>query len=89
MELEQLKGDNLNKNYDRQISLIKIKESENRKTELYKAAITALGFPSGNTDNNNNNTPDVIDQALYLLKEREVKIKEFMAQNAANEKESV
>ena len=89
MELEKLKGDNLNKNYDRQISLIKIKESENRKTELYKAAITALGFPSGNTDNNNNNTPDVIDQALYLLKEREVKIKEFMAQNAANEKESV
>lgn len=82
--------------HDREKELVILKEKERRKTEIAKAAVVGSGF-ADDKDANNNNIPDIIENAKMFLenkkleldnynkaKDREIKLKEINSKNKNN-----
>ncbi len=72
-ELKTLEDENAEKEHQRAKELVVLKAEEDRKTEIQKQTILALGFAE-NKDVNNNDVPDVLEVAKFGV-DAELKIK--------------
>ncbi len=67
----------------RQIEIIKLQEALKYERELAKQAVLALGFSKDN-DQNNNNTPDVVDLMKQQILAKKIELEEAKLENEKN-----